>query len=153
MKLLFYVFCLLAFFSCSDNDYNYVLKSSTDPNNSYNVIMEGNGSKLSIFSLYKGEMGGTEFYFLKKNEEFYSCDKSFSKDSIGNDVLLSTIKSYKNYEGSKFKRDSLVLKKTANDYTTLYKSIDYGRVLKIEYYYDKDYKISKIIFNNTIYTR
>lgn len=98
-------------------------------------------------------MGGTEFYFLKKNEEFYSCDKSFSKDSIGKDVLFSTIKDYKSYTGSKYKGDSLVIKKIANDYTTLYKSIDYGRIIKMEYYYDKNYKISKIIFNNNIYQK
>ncbi|MCW3161384.1 hypothetical protein [Chryseobacterium oryctis] len=150
MKLVYYIF-LLIILSCSDKDYNYILKSSVDPDNSYNIVMENNGNNLSVLSLYKEKIGGTEFYFLKRNGEFYSCDKSFSKDSIGKDVLLSTIKNYKTYEGDKYKGDSLIIKKTQDDYITMYKSIDYGRVLKMEYHYDKDYKVNKIIFNNIVY--
>lgn len=152
MKLVYCILSLFVVFSCSDKDYNYTLKSPQDLDNSYNIVMKNNGNELSVLSLYKEKTGGTEFYFLKKDEEFYSCDKSFSKDSIGTQVLLSTIKNYENYEGDKYKGDSLIIKKNQSGYMTLYKSIDYGRNLKMIYYYDKDYKINKIVFNNKIYT-
>ncbi|UKB85040.1 hypothetical protein LF887_05410 [Chryseobacterium sp. MEBOG06] len=116
--------------------------------------MTNNGTQLSIVSLYKDGSSDTEFYFLKKDKEFYSCDKSFSSDSIGKQVLLSSIKNYESYKGNKYKGDSLIIKKNKNgDYMTLYKSISYKRILKMEYHYDKDYKINKIIFNNTVYVR
>ncbi|KUY30524.1 hypothetical protein ATB96_14935 [Elizabethkingia ursingii] len=138
--------------SC-DNDYSYVLKNPNAPKNGYVISMEDHNTKLAIATL----SGNMKFYFLKKEGEFYRTDSSFSKDSLENRVSLSTIKEYKLSRGNNFIGDSIVIKKEGDYYKSIFKLIDNRYTdsgdLVYEYYYDRNYKIYKIVLNSKVYTK
>ncbi|WP_326517101.1 hypothetical protein [Elizabethkingia meningoseptica] len=151
IKCLCTVFILLLI-SCN-NDYSSTLKNTNDPENGYVVSMKDNNTKITIATL----SGNLKFYFLKKEGEFYRTNSSFTKDSTENRVSLSTIRSYKLLSGNNFIGDSLIIKKEGNYYKSTFKLMDNRYTdsgdLIYEYYYDKNYKIQKIVFNSKIYTK
>ena len=95
--------------------------------------------------------GNIEFYFIKKQGEFYVSDSKFS---INNDSALwmSNIRNYHISKGNNRKGSDFTIKKTNNSYISSFIYWDEYTRNNIEYYYNNNYEITKIVINSDIYS-
>lgn len=147
MKKALKIICLLGFLfliiSCN-NDYKYLYKSKKNIDTGFMIQTFDNRTKMKISTLYQNEIQD-DLYYLKVNNEFYQCDKSFSRDSIIGSVQFSTIKEYDiPYTPYTAKRK---IEKVKDYYITTRDMSDYTGTLLVKFFYDKDYKIFKIESN------
>ncbi len=97
--------------------------------------------------------GGIAFYFLKTGGEFYITNSSFSLHNTDNAVWLSNIRSYHISKGNQYKGSVFIIEKKGNQFITSYKSWNELTSNNIEYYYNSNYEISKIVINSNVYVK
>ncbi len=150
IKKIICLFSIFTFvFSCT-SDYKYEFKNHKDPSNSFIVETLDNRTKMIISTAYRNYIEN-DLYYLRINNEFYQCDKTFSRDSIGRNVQFSTVKEY-NIRSQKYNINRLTIEKVENYYITTFNLTDYSGTVSIKYYYDADYRIFKIENDGISYT-
>lgn len=147
-KITHLFFFLIFMISCS-SDYKYEYKSEKDHKNSFIIKTSDDRNRMVISMVYQNQIEDN-LYYLRVNNEFYQCDKTFAENSIVEPVQFSTKEEYR--FPSKFKIDKLIIEKEGNYYVTINNMTDYSGTISLRYFYDKDYKIIKIITNNKTYT-
>ncbi|HAI81368.1 MAG TPA: hypothetical protein DCL65_10100 [Chryseobacterium sp.] len=152
MKQIKQIVCFLFFYaiviSCN-SDYKYAYKSTKDPENSFIIETLDNRTKMIISMSYQNHIEN-DLYYLRVNNEFYQCEKTFSIDSIGKDVQFSSLRDYK-IPSKKFNIDRLIIKKAGSDYVSIFNMTDYSGTVSLKFFYDKNYKIFKIEDNEISY--
>ncbi|HFK5553536.1 TPA: hypothetical protein ACGZ9Q_001589 [Elizabethkingia anophelis] len=145
MRIIALLIILFTLYSCKKN-YSVDLINKKNNKNILRVSLK-DSDKITVKDL----SGNIEFYFIKKQGEFYVSDSKFS---INNDsaLWLSNIRNYHVSKGNNRKGSDFIIKKTNNSYISSFIYWDEYTHNNIEYYYNNNYKITKIVINSDIYS-
>ncbi len=145
MRIIALLIILFTLYSCKKN-YSVGLINKKNNKNILRVSLK-DSNKITVKDL----SGNIEFYFIKKQEEFYVSDSKFS---INNDSALwmSNIRNYHISKGNNRKGSDFTIKKTNNSYISSFIYWDEYTRNNIEYYYNNNYEITKIVINSDIYS-
>ncbi|AMR41464.1 hypothetical protein HZP39_14540 [Elizabethkingia anophelis] len=145
MRIIALLIILFTLYSCKKN-YSVDLINKKNNKNILRVSLK-DSDKITVKDL----SGNIEFYFIKKQGEFYVSDSKFS---INNDsaLWLSNIRNYHVSKGNNRKGSDFIIKKTNNSYISSFIYWDEYTRNNIEYYYNNNYKITKIVINSDIYS-
>ncbi|MYY26598.1 hypothetical protein [Elizabethkingia anophelis] len=145
MRIIALLIILFTLYSCKKN-YSVDLINKKNNKNILRVSLK-DSDKITVKDL----SGNIEFYFIKKQGEFYVSDSKFS---INNDSALwmSNIRNYHISKGNNRKGSDFTIKKTNNSYISSFIYWDEYTRNNIEYYYNNNYEITKIVINSDIYS-
>ncbi|MDV3950505.1 hypothetical protein CMT75_18480 [Elizabethkingia anophelis] len=145
MRIIALLIILFTLYSCKKN-YSVDLINKKNNKNILRVSLK-DSDKITVKDL----SGNIEFYFIKKQGEFYVSDSKFS---INNDsaLWLSNIRNYHVSKRNNRKGSDFIIKKTNNSYISSFIYWDEYTRNNIEYYYNNNYKITKIVINSDIYS-
>lgn len=145
MRIIALLIILFTLYSCKKN-YSVDLINKKNNKNILRVSLK-DSNKITVKDL----SGNIEFYFIKKQGEFYVSDSKFS---INNDSALwmSNIRNYHISKGNNRKGSDFTIKKTNNSYISSFIYWDEYTRNNIEYYYNNNYEITKIVINSGIYS-
>ncbi|BBQ06277.1 hypothetical protein [Elizabethkingia anophelis] len=145
MRIIALLIILFTLYSCKKN-YSVDLINKKNNKNILRVSLK-DSNKITVKDL----SGNIEFYFIKKQGEFYVSDSKFS---INNDSALwmSNIRNYHISKGNNRKGSDFTIKKTNNSYISSFIYWDEYTRNNIEYYYNNNYEITKIVINSDIYS-
>lgn len=145
MRIIALLIILFTLYSCKKN-YSVDLINKKNNKNILRVSLK-DSNKITVKDL----SGNIEFYFIKKQGEFYVSDSKFS---INNDSALwmSNIRNYHISKGNNRKGSDFIIKKTNNSYISSFIYWDEYTRNNIEYYYNNNYEITKIVINSDIYS-
>lgn len=145
MRIIALLIILFTLYSCKKN-YSVDLINKKNNKNILRVSLK-DSDKITVKDL----SGNIEFYFIKKQGEFYVSDSKFS---INNDsaLWLSNIRNYHVSKGNNRKGSDFIIKKKNNSYISSFIYWDEYTRNNIEYYYNNNYKITKIVINSDIYS-
>ncbi|CAM3950583.1 hypothetical protein I6H88_12220 [Elizabethkingia bruuniana] len=145
MRIIALLIILFTLYSCKKN-YSVDLINKKNNKNILRVSLK-DSNKITVKDL----SGNIEFYFIKKQGEFYVSDSKFS---INNDSALwmSNIRNYRISKGNNRKGSDFTIKKTNNSYISSFIYWDEYTRNNIEYYYNNNYEITKIVINSDIYS-
>ncbi len=145
MRIIALLIILFTLYSCKKN-YSVDLINKKNNKNILRVSLK-DSNKITVKDL----SGNIEFYFIKKQGEFYVSDSKFS---INNDSALwmSNIRNYHISKGNNRKGNDFTIKKTNNSYISSFIYWDEYTRNNIEYYYNNNYEITKIVINSDIYS-
>ncbi|AQX83814.1 hypothetical protein I6H88_12240 [Elizabethkingia bruuniana] len=145
MRIIALLITLFTLYSCKKN-YSVDLINKKNNKNILRVSLK-DSDKITVKDL----SGNIEFYFIKKQGEFYVSDSKFP---INNDSALwmSNIRNYHISKGNNRKGSDFTIKKTNNSYISSFIYWDEYTRNNIEYYYKNNYEITKIVINSDIYS-
>ena len=145
MRIIALLIILFTLYSCKKN-YSVDLINKKNNKNILRVSLK-DSDKITVKDL----SGNIEFYFIKKQGEFYVSDSKFP---INNDSALwmSNIRNYHISKGNNRKGSDFTIKKTNNSYISSFIYWDEYTRNNIEYYYNNNYEITKIVINSDIYS-
>ncbi|OPC58132.1 hypothetical protein BAY07_03305 [Elizabethkingia bruuniana] len=145
MRIIALLIILFTLYSCKKN-YSVDLINKKNNKNILRVSLK-DSDKITVKDL----SGNIEFYFIKKQGEFYVSDSKFS---INNDsaLWLSNIRNYHISKGNNRKGSDFIIKKINNSYISSFIYWDEYTRNNIEYYYNNNYEITKIVINSDIYS-
>ncbi|MEC5395288.1 hypothetical protein [Bergeyella sp. RCAD1439] len=147
-KIMSILFFFLFIVSCS-SDYKKEYKSKEDPDNSFIVETFDNRSKMITSMAYRNKITDS-LYFLRVNDEFYQCDRTFLKQSTVKNAQFSTVKEYRIPRTLNAAHDRLIIKREGDAFVTINNMSGDGTVY-LKYFYDKEYKILKIETMGVVY--
>jgi len=145
MRIIALLIILFTLYSCKKN-YSVDLINKKNNKNILRASLK-DSDKITVKDL----SGNIEFYFIKKQREFYVSDSKFS---INNDSALwmSNIRNYHISKGNNKKGSDFIIKKINNSYISSFIYWDEYTRNNIEYYYNNNYEITKIVINSDIYS-
>ncbi|WP_278551338.1 hypothetical protein [Elizabethkingia bruuniana] len=145
MRIIALLIIVFTLYSCKKN-YSVDLINKKNNKNILRVSLK-DSDKITVKDL----SGNIEFYFIKKQGEFYVSDSKFS---INNDsaLWLSNIRNYHISKGNNRKGSDFIIKKINNSYISSFIYWNEYTRNNIEYYYNNNYEITKIVINSDIYS-
>lgn len=139
--------CIVISCGISSEDYQKVLESKSDSNNTIIVKTMEKRNKIILSYAYDGEVSSV-FYYVKKDGEFYECDENFSLNSIDNFPQFSVKKEHVIFNG-KSPYHKITIKKREKQFVTENRFRDSNGTFIVKY--DKNYKIKRIELNHKVY--